>query len=69
MSRFPMLTDKDLKCTEIPEILGSGNILKRKHGDYCCDPRQQALVNLQFVSKKKVRSGNTDERYLYFIDI
>lgn len=28
MNPFPMLTDKDLKYTEIPEILGSRDVLE-----------------------------------------
>lgn len=61
MNQFPMLTDKDLKCTEIPEILGSGDILKRIRCDYCLKPQQRALMNLQFVSKKK-KKGEKHKR-------
>lgn len=56
MNQFPMLTDKHLKCTEIPEMLGSRDILKRIRRDYRPEPQPQALVNLQLVSKKKKKT-------------
>lgn len=63
MDGLPMLTDKDLKATGIPEMLGSPGILKRIRRDYWREPRRAALLNLQVASKKKkkVRRENTHQ--------
>lgn len=53
MDGLPMLTDKDLTSTGIPEMLGSPGILKRIRRDYGPEQRRPALPNLQFASKEK----------------
>lgn len=63
MNLFPMLTDKDLKCTEILELFWSQDILKRVDYDYCREPQHGALVNLQFV-QKRLRRDDTLKAYL-----
>lgn len=53
MDGLPMLTDKDLTSTGIPEMLGSPGILKRIRRNYGREQRRPALPNLQFASRKK----------------